>query len=51
MPQMAPLNWMSLYLFFILLYIMMMIMNYYIFLYFPSPMKIIKMNKNYSWKW
>nr|AEP27525.1 ATP synthase F0 subunit 8 [Anthonomus pomorum] len=36
MPQMAPLNWLSLYSYFIILFILTIIINYYIFLYQPK---------------
>nr|ALO77600.1 ATP synthase F0 subunit 8 [Hemipeplus sp. HEM01] len=51
MPQMAPLNWLTLFIMFILIFISFNIMNYYSFLYFQksleSTKKIIKIN----WKW
>nr|YP_009936905.1 ATP synthase F0 subunit 8 [Tuta absoluta]QNT11849.1 ATP synthase F0 subunit 8 [Tuta absoluta]UJM44069.1 ATP synthase F0 subunit 8 [Tuta absoluta]UJM44082.1 ATP synthase F0 subunit 8 [Tuta absoluta] len=56
MPQMMPINWMMSFIFFITIFILFNIMNYYIF--------IIKMNnnnlnfnknfkkiKNLNWKW
>nr|QVM79221.1 ATP synthase F0 subunit 8 [Dorcasomus pinheyi] len=51
MPQMAPLNWLSLFLFFILIFLMFNTMNYYMFMYkikekLPSKMKLL-----YNWKW
>nr|YP_009692283.1 ATP synthase subunit 8 [Anthonomus rubi]QED56503.1 ATP synthase subunit 8 [Anthonomus rubi]QED56516.1 ATP synthase subunit 8 [Anthonomus rubi]QED56528.1 ATP synthase subunit 8 [Anthonomus rubi]QEH58488.1 ATP synthase subunit 8 [Anthonomus rubi] len=51
MPQMAPLNWLSLYLFFFTLFILTIIINYYMFSYqpkisFKAPMKI-----SFNWKW
>nr|AWN56095.1 ATP synthase F0 subunit 8 [Anthonomus grandis] len=51
MPQMAPLSWLSLYLYFFLLFIISIILNYYMFLYEPkiSHMKSNKININ--WKW
>nr|AEP27560.1 ATP synthase F0 subunit 8 [Hylobius abietis] len=46
MPQMAPLNWLTLYLFFFLIFITNLILNYYMFLY--SPQKIqTNHKKNY----
>nr|YP_009692270.1 ATP synthase subunit 8 [Anthonomus rectirostris]QED56486.1 ATP synthase subunit 8 [Anthonomus rectirostris]QED56494.1 ATP synthase subunit 8 [Anthonomus rectirostris]QEH58475.1 ATP synthase subunit 8 [Anthonomus rectirostris] len=51
MPQMAPLNWLSLYFLFLCLFMMTIIMNYYIFMY-PSKMNFeLKMKKLYNWKW
>nr|NP_569063.1 ATP synthase F0 subunit 8 [Crioceris duodecimpunctata]AAL67864.1 ATP synthase F0 subunit 8 [Crioceris duodecimpunctata] len=51
MPQMAPLNWVTLLAYFIIIFFMFNILNYFIFLY--SPMKpLIKVNKNkVYWKW
>nr|QTC08178.1 ATP synthase F0 subunit 8 [Parachauliodes rastellus] len=52
MPQMAPLNWLILFIFFTLLFIIFNIMNYYI--YTPTLSSSSKINlKNYSltWKW
>nr|QTC08126.1 ATP synthase F0 subunit 8 [Parachauliodes buchi] len=52
MPQMAPLNWLILFIFFTILFIIFNIMNYYI--YSPNLNSTSKLNlKNYSltWKW
>nr|QTC08204.1 ATP synthase F0 subunit 8 [Parachauliodes yanbaru] len=52
MPQMAPLNWLILFMFFTILFMIFNIMNYYI--YTPSLTSFPKINlKNYSltWKW
>nr|WEV93791.1 ATP synthase F0 subunit 8 [Haritalodes derogata] len=53
MPQMMPINWMFSLFFFICIFIMFNIMNYYIFIkknnknmYFLK-----KNNKNLFWKW
>nr|AXS64959.1 ATP synthase F0 subunit 8 [Coleoptera sp. 5 KM-2017] len=51
MPQMAPLNWILLSLLFIFLFIMMIILNYYIFLYTPINMTKIPLISSKSWKW
>nr|AOY40010.1 ATP synthase F0 subunit 8 [Scolytinae sp. BMNH 1040265]AOY40270.1 ATP synthase F0 subunit 8 [Curculionoidea sp. 2 KM-2015] len=56
MPQMAPMNWTSLYLFFTFLFLLMMVMNFYSFLYSPSQIKNMKLNNKNSlkyliWKW
>nr|ARH54133.1 ATP synthase F0 subunit 8 [Bradybatus kellneri] len=51
MPQMAPINWLSLYFFFLFLFILTIIMNYYIFLYLPKT-NTKKSNKIlFNWKW
>nr|QVT11012.1 ATP synthase F0 subunit 8 [Marumba sperchius] len=54
MPQMMPINWIISLLFFICIYILFNIMNYYI--YHPNLMNYknnIKtpINKNLIWKW
>nr|UFZ13859.1 ATP synthase F0 subunit 8 [Neochauliodes koreanus] len=52
MPQMAPLNWLILFMFFIFLFIMFNIMNYFVIS--PSPNTPSSHNlKNYplTWKW
>nr|YP_007627086.1 ATP synthase F0 subunit 8 [Cupido argiades]AGE31674.1 ATP synthase F0 subunit 8 [Cupido argiades]QJF47660.1 ATP synthase F0 subunit 8 [Plebejus argus] len=53
MPQMMPINWMMSFLFFICIYIMFNILNYYIFYYkinFKNMNKTYKKNK-LNWKW
>nr|YP_007025984.1 ATP synthase F0 subunit 8 [Chrysopa pallens]AFL65888.1 ATP synthase F0 subunit 8 [Chrysopa pallens] len=52
MPQMSPLNWWFLFIYFIILLIMFTIINYYIFIY-SSPMseKNIFLKKSLNWKW
>nr|YP_010327093.1 ATP synthase F0 subunit 8 [Niphonyx segregata]UNP54356.1 ATP synthase F0 subunit 8 [Niphonyx segregata] len=53
MPQMMPINWLISFFFFLLIYLIFNIMNYYIF-----NTKISKKNnimnlklKNFNWKW
>nr|YP_010287601.1 ATP synthase F0 subunit 8 [Orthaga euadrusalis]UKT61932.1 ATP synthase F0 subunit 8 [Orthaga euadrusalis] len=53
MPQMMPINWMMSFLFFITIFIMFNIMNYYMS---NSMMQINKTTskfttKNFNWKW
>nr|YP_010271031.1 ATP synthase F0 subunit 8 [Scarites subterraneus]UFR82461.1 ATP synthase F0 subunit 8 [Scarites subterraneus]UJY97976.1 ATP synthase F0 subunit 8 [Scarites subterraneus] len=53
MPQMAPMNWLFLYMFFILIFLLFNFFNYYMFLIKNN--KHLN-NKNYSikimnWKW
>nr|YP_010506501.1 ATP synthase F0 subunit 8 [Volucella nigricans]QGW56737.1 ATP synthase F0 subunit 8 [Volucella nigricans]UXF58219.1 ATP synthase F0 subunit 8 [Volucella nigricans] len=53
MPQMAPINWLSLFLLFFLIFILFNMVNYYI--YMPSMNKT-KMSKKINmtpmnWKW
>nr|ANJ70636.1 ATP synthase F0 subunit 8 [Pterostichus madidus] len=53
MPQMAPMNWLFLYMFFTMIFIMFNFMNYYMFL-IKNP-NLIKNNKHINkimnWKW
>nr|YP_010329827.1 ATP synthase F0 subunit 8 [Trabala vishnou]UNP54577.1 ATP synthase F0 subunit 8 [Trabala vishnou] len=54
MPQMMPINWMLLFFFFICIFMIFNMMNYYIFFYhnFNYNNKIKKINKNnFNWKW
>nr|YP_010026148.1 ATP synthase FO subunit 8 [Ctenoplusia albostriata]QOQ37001.1 ATP synthase FO subunit 8 [Ctenoplusia albostriata] len=53
MPQMMPINWLFSFFFFICIYLIFNVMNYYIF-----DVKIFKNNnnnniklKNLTWKW
>nr|YP_009441971.1 ATP synthase F0 subunit 8 [Orthotomicus laricis]AOY40192.1 ATP synthase F0 subunit 8 [Orthotomicus laricis] len=57
MPQMAPMNWLTLYLFFTVLFILCIIVNYYFYFHSltlsenaPSTeKKMLLLTKN--WKW
>nr|ASL05709.1 ATP synthase F0 subunit 8 [Monochamus sartor urussovii]UZT27195.1 ATP synthase F0 subunit 8 [Monochamus sartor urussovii]WDE75824.1 ATP synthase F0 subunit 8 [Monochamus sartor urussovii] len=51
MPQMAPLSWLILFLFFILTYLIFNIMNFYSFNYMIKSTKKIKSSLSYNWKW
>nr|ANJ70506.1 ATP synthase F0 subunit 8 [Hygrotus inaequalis] len=54
MPQMAPMNWLMLYMFFSAMFIMFNFMNYYLFLIKSKNIKTNHMKLNpilYSWKW
>nr|YP_010400376.1 ATP synthase F0 subunit 8 [Protomiltogramma cincta]UQS76075.1 ATP synthase F0 subunit 8 [Protomiltogramma cincta] len=54
MPQMAPINWLSLFIIFSMTFVIFMIMNYYVFTpYMPksSIMKNIQMTNSLNWKW
>nr|QOV03258.1 ATP synthase F0 subunit 8 [Orfelia nemoralis] len=53
MPQMSPLNWFILLLFFIMTFFLFNMINYYNFMYNPNNKnKQIKYNlKNMNWKW
>nr|APX39159.1 ATP synthase F0 subunit 8 [Oulema erichsonii]APX39198.1 ATP synthase F0 subunit 8 [Oulema erichsonii]ARH54549.1 ATP synthase F0 subunit 8 [Oulema melanopus] len=51
MPQMAPLNWISLMIYFLLMFYMLNMMNYFINLYQPFKFKITKKTMTLNWKW
>nr|QLA74160.1 ATP synthase F0 subunit 8 [Leptomias sp. DX-2020] len=51
MPQMAPMNWVSLYFMFILIFVMFIIVIYFTFMYIPNPPKQLKQKKKMFWKW
>nr|QLY89814.1 ATP synthase F0 subunit 8 [Agapetus fuscipes] len=51
MPQMMPLNWMILFMYFMTIYVMLFIFNYYN--HSPTTNKMSKYFnfKNLNWKW
>nr|YP_009058594.1 ATP synthase F0 subunit 8 [Euploea midamus]AIM46762.1 ATP synthase F0 subunit 8 [Euploea midamus] len=53
MPQMMPINWLMSLLFFIILFIMFNIMNYFTFniKYNPNKISSIFKKKSFNWKW
>nr|QWB85938.1 ATP synthase F0 subunit 8 [Menesia sulphurata] len=51
MPQMAPLNWLILFMFFVIIFITFNIINYYAFCYLPKNEKKSKTLINFNWKW
>nr|YP_002916044.1 ATP synthase F0 subunit 8 [Eriogyna pyretorum]ACN22002.1 ATP synthase F0 subunit 8 [Eriogyna pyretorum] len=53
MPQMMPINWIFLFIFFIIIFFIFNIMNYYIF-NFNNKFNNLLLNKkikNFYWKW
>nr|ARH54198.1 ATP synthase F0 subunit 8 [Coleoptera sp. 2 AH-2016] len=51
MPQMSPLGWLTLMMFFSIMFMMFNIMNFFYTEYSLKP-KISKMNKTFiNWKW
>nr|YP_008757559.1 ATP synthase F0 subunit 8 [Batocera lineolata]AEV21654.1 ATP synthase F0 subunit 8 [Batocera lineolata]ATN28875.1 ATP synthase F0 subunit 8 [Batocera lineolata] len=51
MPQMSPISWLTLFIFFLMIFFIFNIMNYYIFNY---NIKIQQKNKKltlFNWKW
>nr|YP_009485885.1 ATP synthase F0 subunit 8 [Paroster mesosturtensis]AVZ66463.1 ATP synthase F0 subunit 8 [Paroster mesosturtensis] len=52
MPQMAPMNWLFLYLFFSMMFILFNFMNFYIFLIKKNDLMIKSMPMKFmNWKW
>nr|YP_010954670.1 ATP synthase F0 subunit 8 [Dorcus curvidens]WMW30055.1 ATP synthase F0 subunit 8 [Dorcus curvidens] len=51
MPQMAPLNWLSLLIFFSFILIIISIINYFISSQFPKDLFLSKISLSKSWKW
>nr|AXS66103.1 ATP synthase F0 subunit 8 [Cucujoidea sp. 46 KM-2017] len=51
MPQMAPLSWLILFIYFTLIFILYNILNYYLFLYQPKKITLKKNNLSIHWKW
>nr|YP_010701694.1 ATP synthase F0 subunit 8 [Dasysyrphus albostriatus]WCJ53255.1 ATP synthase F0 subunit 8 [Dasysyrphus albostriatus] len=53
MPQMAPISWLFLFMFFSMIFILFNMMNY--FIYFPLTSSSKKLNKinttSMNWKW
>nr|YP_010946859.1 ATP synthase F0 subunit 8 [Rhabdoblatta similsinuata]WGO57616.1 ATP synthase F0 subunit 8 [Rhabdoblatta similsinuata] len=51
MPQMMPLSWLTLYLFFIMMLLIFSFINYYSFIPQPSTAKKMLSFKTLNWKW
>nr|UFR82815.1 ATP synthase F0 subunit 8 [Dicronorhina derbyana] len=51
MPQMAPLNWLVLFIIFCITFILFNVLNYYCFIYPIKSISTKKMPKKISWKW
>nr|ARH54094.1 ATP synthase F0 subunit 8 [Arachnobas tricolor] len=51
MPQMAPLNWTLLFIFFVFLFLFISILNYFLFKSIPKMKNLIKKIFPSSWKW
>nr|QRW36400.1 ATP synthase F0 subunit 8 [Sanfilippodytes adelardi] len=52
MPQMAPMNWLILYMFFSMVFILFNFMNYYMFISESKLNNIKKISsKSLNWKW
>nr|ASN65954.1 ATP synthase F0 subunit 8 [Odontocheila batesii] len=52
MPQMAPMNWIMLYILFSMIYLLVNFMNYYIYSIKSTYKKLSKfITKSINWKW
>nr|ALO76497.1 ATP synthase F0 subunit 8 [Omalium rivulare] len=52
MPQMAPMNWLTLFIFFIMIFMIFNSMNYFSFIYNNKLSTNIKTSKiSTNWKW
>nr|YP_009499530.1 ATP synthase F0 subunit 8 [Aegosoma sinicum]YP_009723023.1 ATP synthase F0 subunit 8 [Megopis sinica]ASL05644.1 ATP synthase F0 subunit 8 [Aegosoma sinicum]QGP73214.1 ATP synthase F0 subunit 8 [Megopis sinica]QVM79156.1 ATP synthase F0 subunit 8 [Aegolipton marginale] len=51
MPQMAPLGWLTLMLFFTLIFLIFNSMNYFSFIYPIKETKTKKIKLTFNWKW
>nr|AYW52171.1 ATP synthase F0 subunit 8 [Anthicidae sp. 1 ACP-2013] len=51
MPQMAPLNWLMLMVYFILIFMMINSINYYLFTYNHKTSSFKKKTIKMNWKW
>nr|YP_010140016.1 ATP synthase F0 subunit 8 [Aulacochilus grouvellei]QQK56315.1 ATP synthase subunit 8 [Aulacochilus grouvellei] len=53
MPQMAPLNWLILFIYFVMIFLFINSMNYYLFYYTPKFFQINKFSHlpMLNWKW
>nr|QNG56330.1 ATP synthase F0 subunit 8 [Thesaurus zaitsevi]QNG56343.1 ATP synthase F0 subunit 8 [Thesaurus zaitsevi] len=51
MPQMAPLSWLTLFFFFLSIFILYNIMNYFTFIYPVKTLKTSKSTIKTNWKW
>nr|AML26791.1 ATP synthase F0 subunit 8 [Scarabaeidae sp. BMNH 1274753] len=51
MPQMAPLNWLMLFIYFCMIFMIFNIMNYYMFNYKIKNILFKKKKSIMNWKW
>nr|QLY89666.1 ATP synthase F0 subunit 8 [Hydraena riparia] len=51
MPQMAPMNWLILFTYFIMMFLLMNSLNYFLFSYNPINKITTKFNNKINWKW
>nr|ALO76716.1 ATP synthase F0 subunit 8 [Glischrochilus hortensis] len=51
MPQMAPLNWITLLIYFTMIFMIINSLNYFSFLYKSKSSSKSKIKTNLNWKW
>nr|WRQ18111.1 ATP synthase F0 subunit 8 [Tachinomorphus sp. 1 FYJ-2024a] len=51
MPQMMPLNWLSLFFMFIMIFMIFNSLNYFSFMYTPKSSTNLKNKHSMNWKW
>nr|QWB85873.1 ATP synthase F0 subunit 8 [Purpuricenus lituratus] len=51
MPQMAPMNWLTLFIYFSAVFLMFNMMNYFSFLQPIKSSKKMKKKTSFNWKW
>nr|YP_009185804.1 ATP synthase F0 subunit 8 [Callicerus obscurus]ALO70437.1 ATP synthase F0 subunit 8 [Callicerus obscurus] len=51
MPQMAPMNWLTLFFMFIVIFMIFNSLNYFCFLYFPKMSSFNNKISSINWKW
>nr|NP_542484.1 ATP synthase F0 subunit 8 [Thyropygus sp. DVL-2001]AAL18218.1 ATP synthase F0 subunit 8 [Thyropygus sp. DVL-2001] len=51
MPQMFPMNWTTMFVFFIITYILVVILTNYIYMHRPISPTITLIKSNLAWKW
>nr|AXS66516.1 ATP synthase F0 subunit 8 [Coleoptera sp. 28 KM-2017] len=51
MPQMAPMNWLMLFIYFLCIFLMVNTLNYFNFTYLVKKTSLNKKKISYSWKW
>nr|ALO70750.1 ATP synthase F0 subunit 8 [Neobisnius villosulus] len=51
MPQMAPMNWLMLFLMFTFIFLIFNSMNYFSFSYKPKSSQSLKKTNKINWKW
>nr|AVN67298.1 ATP synthase F0 subunit 8 [Blaberus sp. B007] len=51
MPQMMPLSWLTLYMYFIIMLLLFSFINYFSIIHYPSILKKSISIKSMYWKW